>query len=142
MTVLDLNDNVPQLQLPALSFTVTENTSAPIIVTTAVATDRDIGTYYSSVYNSQVFHVLRMSVACNLATNMHMFHVHIICYSCSSPPSGANAAIVYRFTTTNVYFTINETTGVVATDIVLDREDIQEHELTIQVHFMIHCRII
>ena len=44
MTVLDANDNQPQLQLPQLSFTVPENTH-PVYVTTATATDDDIGTF-------------------------------------------------------------------------------------------------
>ena len=41
--MLDVNDNSPQLQLPALSFSVPENTSEPLYITTAVATDDDIG---------------------------------------------------------------------------------------------------
>ena len=43
VAVEDANDNEPLLQLPALSFTVPENTSAPLYITTAVATDDDIG---------------------------------------------------------------------------------------------------
>ena len=44
MRVLDANDNIPQLQLPELSFTVAENASEGVFVTTASATDDDIGT--------------------------------------------------------------------------------------------------
>lgn len=41
ITIMDVNDNVPQLRLPDLSFTIAENTSEPVYVTTAVATDDD-----------------------------------------------------------------------------------------------------
>ncbi|CAI8003227.1 Protocadherin Fat 4 [Geodia barretti] len=41
--VMDVNDNRPQLQLPALLFTVPENISEPVYITTAVANDDDTG---------------------------------------------------------------------------------------------------
>ena len=50
-----------------------------------------------------------------------------------SPTTGTNADIVFSFTVNNELFSINETTGAVATATVLDREDIAEHQLTIQV---------
>ena len=43
--VMDVNDIRPQLQLPALLFTVPENISEPVYITTAVANDDDIGRF-------------------------------------------------------------------------------------------------
>ena len=40
--ILDVNDNNPELRLPDLFFTIAENTSEPLYVTTAIATDDDI----------------------------------------------------------------------------------------------------
>ena len=51
MTVRDVNDNIPQLQLSALSFTVSESMPPPLHVTTAVATDDDIGLLIIILYS-------------------------------------------------------------------------------------------
>lgn len=109
MRVLDANDNIPQLQLPGLSFTVPENTSAPVYVTTALATDDDIGTVTYSL-------------------------LHVCGYTIPSISlSGSNADIEFSFIRSSDFFTINKTTGVVTTVTELDREGIPEHQLTILV---------
>lgn len=48
---MDVNDNVPQLRLPDLSFTIAENTSEPVYVTTAVATDDGISMGFTRSYH-------------------------------------------------------------------------------------------
>ena len=53
ITVLDENDRTPLLQLPSLSFTVSENTSDPVYITTAIATDDDIGKRLNSLIEIQ-----------------------------------------------------------------------------------------
>ena len=49
------------------------------------------------------------------------------------PQTGTNADIEFSFTIANDYFSIDETTGVVTTATELDREEIAEHQLSIQV---------
>ena len=110
--VMDVNDNRPQLQLPALLFTVPENISEPVYITTAVANDDDTGIDF----NRQPY--------------KNFFYIY---FSYNYFSTGNNADIQFSFTVTSDNFSINGSTGEVTTLRELDREEMDVHQLTIQV---------
>lgn len=117
--MLDINDNEPEFTSDLYVFSVVENRTAPVAVGSVMATDNDEGLYHPPHTPTNPLLLLPL-------------YVH----------TGLNAVLTYSIASITPVasppqFTIDGTSGLISTQVELDREEITQYNIrvTVSSHF-------